>query len=124
MRLQQQLARKMNEELFLKELAKYKVVRRADHHKLREKKRQAQIKNTPAAPPAAPSSSAPARLAAPRAVSGSEAASFWALIESTVAKSGVLTQSETDIFISKLKKEQEQVFRQVNLDDLNALCAK
>jgi hypothetical protein len=35
----------------------------------------------------------------------------------------VLTPSEISIFIDKLKKEHEQVWRQINLDDLNALVA-
>lgn len=108
----------MNDEQFQKELAKYKVVRRADHHKIREKqKRVASVKPVTGA---ANTVSATSRV--PTRPSTGQAAEFWALLESTVASSGILSQSETDQFIQKLRKEQEIVSRQVNLDDLNAMC--
>jgi len=109
----------MNEETFTKELAKYKVVRRADHHK--EKKRTP-VPVVKAAVPTSTTSSGPARVSPRVATGGGESGSFWALMESTVAKSGVLTQAETDLFVGRLKKEQEMVHRQLNLDDLNAIC--
>jgi len=106
----------MNDEQFQKELAKYKIVRRADHHKIRDKKRQVTVpKSAPAA--TAPTAKSPARAA----IASGPVKSFWSLLESTISKSGVLTHSETEQFIQKLKAEQSQVFRQVNLDDLNAI---
>ena len=108
-------AANMEAEKFEKEINKYKVVRGRDHHKVRDRKRTVQGGVKAITPPAAPA-------AAPRPAVR-QAGGFWALIESTIASSGVLTPSEISIFIDKLKKEHEQVWRQTNLDDLNALVA-
>ena len=102
----------MDEATFQKELSKYKVVRRADHHKIREKaKRGGQAKSAPlpAPPPRSP----------PKMLLVDQKREFWNLIQS--ASSSILTPSENDQFIQKLRKEQETVTRQLNLDDLNTL---
>lgn len=99
---------------FARELAKYKVVRRADHHKIREKAKRGLL----TAGKSAPAPSAPARIA-PKQVKTDQKGEFWSLIHT--ASSSILTPSETDQFIQKLRKEQETVSRQVNLDDLNSM---
>lgn len=106
----------MNEEVFARELAKYKIVRRADHHKIRDKKKVAQVVAKPAAPAV---STTTAR--APLRVTGGQGTSFWSIMESTVANSGVLTDSEVSVFLQKLRKEQTEVSRHCSLDDLNTI---
>jgi hypothetical protein len=107
----------MERPTFEKELSKYKIVRLADHYKIRWKplssKRTAERAKLP------PSSGASAAAGKPVSAPTDP---FWTMIERVNVNA--LSESEMKKFLAALREEHAQIVSQVNLEDLEYMAKK
>eukprot|EP01033_Poteriospumella_lacustris_P003353 gene3353-2476_t len=101
----------MEREAFQRELAKYKIVRSENYIKPREKRPE--IKRIEARPVV---SEGP-KVKLHKVAGESESQSFWDLIKAAARE--LLTEEETEQFLTALRQNYNDVPEMINLEDLN-----
>lgn len=105
----------MERPTFEKELQKYKIVRLADHYKIRWKPQSSTSKRT------AERAKLPTSVVATKPVSASTDP-FWTMIERVNVNA--LSEAEMKKFLAALREEHAQIVSQVNLEDLEYMASK
>lgn len=109
----------MDEHEFQSELKNYKVIRRADYHKVYTSKKyqqqQQQIQK-----PSKPKKNSAANEKSGKPVS-TDGKGFWELLESTLK--GTLTPVEINRFLAALRQEHSHIHEKVTLHDLENIAS-
>lgn len=115
----------MDDATFQKELGKYKVIRKADHFKIRFNKVKNEVKaikagvrKTTTATTTTTNTAAAATTTTTNTTT--KKANFWDLLEASITNLSVKEKAD---FIRALKEEHEVVHERINIDDLEAIAA-
>lgn len=100
----------MDEAAFQKELSKYKIVRRADHYKVRWNKKKTEVKRL----------ADRSHVQTPVIKEFASGANFWDVV--TGAPRSGLSSAEWAKFIAALRESHESILRILNLEDLESLA--
>jgi regulator of PEP synthase PpsR (kinase-PPPase family) len=108
----------MDDATFQKELAKYKVVRKADHYKIRFNKHKNEAKAIKAGVRKDITKPKPNTTISTTNTKATN--DFWDLLEVSITNLSVKEKAE---FIRALKEEHQMVNERINIDDLEAIAA-
>jgi hypothetical protein len=110
----------MDEATFQKELAKYKVIRKADHYKIRINTSKNEVKSLKAG--VRKDVTKPKTTTTTTNTNTTTAATndFWDLLANSITNLSVKEKAD---FIKALKEEHQVVNERINIDDLEAIAA-
>ena len=114
----------MDEATFQKELAKYKVIRKADHYKIRINTSKNEVKSLKAGVRKDVTKSKTTTTNTTNTTANTTTAAatndFWDLLSNSITNLSVKEKAD---FIKALKEEQQVVNERINIDDLEAIAA-
>jgi hypothetical protein len=108
----------MDEATFQKELAKYKVIRKADHYKIRINTSKNEVKSLKAGVRKDVTKTKTTTTTTNTTTAATN--DFWDLLANSITN---LTVKEKADFIKALKEEHQVVNERINIDDLEAIAS-
>jgi len=110
----------MDEATFQKELAKYKVIRKADHYKIRINTSKNEVKSLKAGVRKDVTKTKTTTTTTNTTTTTAATNSFWDLLANSITNLSVKEKAD---FIKALKEEHQVVNERINIDDLEAIAA-
>lgn len=110
----------MDEATFQKELAKYKVIRKADHYKIRINTSKNEVKSLKAGVRKDVTKTKTTTTTTNTNTTTAATNDFWDLLANSITNLSVKEKAD---FIKALKEEHQVVNERINIDDLEAIAA-